>query len=103
MEHIKDLFGKYQPLPKKKRVTERSLLIQYFYENALSHWRGKQKLTPSYIGYKLSHLKMLDLYAFKSMCEDRRRNGYPWAKFFWGSLKSHEWNKNEKEIKKRSY
>ena len=84
------LFAGYE-LPgvvKKKRTSERAELVRYFYEHALSGWPGKRPLSPGYMGMKLSHLSLMDLYAFKSMCEDRSRNGYAWGKFFWGSLKA---------------
>lgn len=91
---LADLFGNYTlpPSSKKKRTSERSELVRYFYDRAKTGWRGKTELTPARIAYKLSHLTLQDLYAFKSMCMDRERNGYPWSKYFWGSLKNHEWD-----------
>ncbi len=84
-----DLFGNYSiPTKKSKSTSERSELVQYFYENALRHWEGNNKLTAGRVAYKLSHLSLQDLYAFRSQCEDRARRGYPWAKYFWGSLKA---------------
>lgn len=82
------LAGYTMPQPtQKKRTNERTELVRYFYENAVRDWEGRSELKPARIAYKLSHLSLLDLYAFKSMCEDRVRNGYPFGKFFWGSLK----------------
>lgn len=93
---IADLFGNYTlpPVGVKKRTSERAELVRYFYENAKVGWQGKGKLSPGYVGMRLAHLTVQDLYAFKSMCEDRRRTGYNWSKYFWGSLKSQPWQQN---------
>lgn len=93
---LADLFGKYSidtrsVLEKKRTRSERSELVRYFFENAKERWLGKKPLSPAYVGMKLAHLSLHDLYAFKSMCEDRSRGGYPWAKFFWGALKEQPW------------
>lgn len=97
MKPIADLFGSYSIVSaregKKKRTSERSELVRYFFEHAKPAWKGKTELKPSYVAWKLSHLSVQDLYAFKSMCEDRTRSGYPWAKYFWGSLKEQSWQK----------
>lgn len=90
---IGSLFAGYempQPVARKK-TSERAELVRYFFDHAKASWPGKRPLSPGYIGMKLSHLSMTDLYAFKSMCEDRSRNGYAWGKFFWGSLKEQSW------------
>lgn len=95
MRPIADLFGGYTvPTVAKKRTSERAELVRYFFENAKSHWGGRGPLTPGFIGMKLAPLTLQDLYAFKSMCEDRSRNGYPWGKFFWGALKEQPWQTN---------
>lgn len=93
MRPIADLFGGYQvpTVAKKKRTSERAELVRYFFEHAKAGWGGRGPLTPGFIGYKLAPLSVQDLYAFKSMCEDRSRNGYPWGKFFWGALKEQPW------------
>lgn len=89
MESVADLFGGYHLLSKKGGIRdERSSLVQYFFENARREWNGLKPLAPSYIGLQLAHLSLFDLYAFKSMCEERSKSGYPWGKYFWGSLKS---------------
>lgn len=87
------LFAGYE-LPKaKKGISERGELLNYFFEKAEVEWSGAKALKLPYVAFKLSHLTLLDLYAFKSMCEDRVRNGYPWGKFFWGSLKEQTWQR----------
>jgi len=91
---IGSLFAGYTlPQPtEKKRTSERTELVRYFFEHAARDWAGRRPLSPGFIGMKLSHLSVTDLYAFKSMCEDRVRSGYSWSKYFWGSLKEHEWD-----------
>lgn len=90
---MSSLFAGYtMPQPtKKKRTSERTELVRYFYDHAAARWTGNRPLSPGYIGMKLAHLTIQDLYAFKSMCEDRARLGYPWAKYFWGALKEQSW------------
>lgn len=87
--HIGSLFKDFNlaQVPKQKPLNERAELVRYFFENAQANWDRPYPLTKARIGMKLAHLSMLDLRAFKSMCEDRKRTGYPWAKFFWGALK----------------
>lgn len=90
---IASLFAGYElPVAPKKRTSERSELVRYFFEHAKTDWGGSRPLEVRYVGFKLAHLKVRDLYALKSMCEDRATRGYPWAKFFWGSLKEHDWD-----------
>ena len=93
LNHVGSLFANYvMPQPQaKKRTSERSELVRYFFEHASTAWTGKKPLSPGYVGMKLAHLTVQDLYAFKSMCEDRARSGYPWAKYFWGALKEQTW------------
>jgi hypothetical protein len=89
MEKISNLFGERKSLPKKKRRSERSDLIEYFYLNANADRDGKKykKLPVTYYAWKLSHLKVPDLDYLKSVCEDAERRGGSWSKVFWGSLK----------------
>lgn len=84
---IASLFEGYEIPVAKTRTSERSELVRYFFEHAKAEWGGRRPLSAAYVGSRLSFLSILDLYAFKSMCEDRARNGYPWGKFFWGALK----------------
>lgn len=85
--HIGTLFAQYDVATKVKPMSERAELVRYFFENANKDWKGKTPLKPGYLGMRLAHLSMFDLHAFKSQCEDRRKNGYPWGKYFWGALK----------------
>jgi hypothetical protein len=89
MESISNLLGEKVRPPKKTRRSERGDLIEYFYLEARKEWDEKKygKLTISRIAWKLSHLKVPDLYYLKSITEDARRRGGSWAKTFWGSLK----------------
>lgn len=82
------LLAKYKVPQQEKRTSERTELVRYFFEHARDGWMGNRPLNAGYLASRLSHLSVTDLYAFKSMCEDRIRNGYPWGKFFWGSLKA---------------
>lgn len=84
--HIGSLFAKYD-LSKKKPLNERAELVRYFFEHAKKGWLATRPLKPAYIASRLAHLSIFDLHAFKSQCEDRARRGYPWGKYFWGSLK----------------
>lgn len=45
-------------------------------------------LKPSYIGFKLSHMKdTSDLYYLLSICRDAKKRGTPFSKVFFGSIK----------------
>lgn len=88
MQSLGDIFAKYAPVPQVKPLNERAELVRYFFENASQDWVGLKPLTPRHVAVKLSHLTTFDLYAFKSMAEDRRKRGYPFGKFFWGALKA---------------
>lgn len=74
--------------PKVQRPLIRKDYIEYFLTNA-NQYRipGKKEWSAGFIASRLSHLTLFDLAAFKSQCEDRKRVGYPWGKYFWGSLK----------------
>jgi len=88
-----DLFGIERFIKKNGNpMNERACLIKYFYDNAKKNWVGKYELEPCHIGLRLAHLSLQDLYAFKSMCEDRQKTqpGFVWSKFFWGCLKVRE-------------
>lgn len=70
---------------KKKRTSERAELIGYFIErlNTRQKELGNRPYTPAFIGMKLAHLSVFDLYYLKRICEDSK----DWYKTFWGSLK----------------
>lgn len=89
---MSDLFGNrlanLAPKKKSKVSSERAALIEYFLTNANEvRMKGRAEYRAPFIGMKLSHLSLQDLYAFKSMCEDRKSRGQSWGKYFWGSLK----------------
>lgn len=88
MEHITNLFGQKFSLTKKGMPqSERAELIKYFVDHARD--KNNKPFKASFIGYKLSHLKLEDLYSFKSMLVDRSRTqvNFNWNKTFWGMLK----------------
>lgn len=67
---------------KRSKVnSERSDLIKFFVER-LRNKKG-EKYLPRFIGYKLAHLSVSDLYYLKSICEKSDNFG----KVFWGSLR----------------
>lgn len=75
---------------KKRAGSERSDLIRYFHERARD--RRNKPFRAGYIAFRLSHLSIADLYAFRSMLEDRSRtkDGFHWNKTFFGMLKPRE-------------
>lgn len=80
-----DLFGRVRIFKEAKPLDERATLVHYFHSNAYDK-EGK-RFDVSYIGYRLAHLKLNDLYYLKSVCEDSARRGFNWNKTFFGSLK----------------
>ena len=78
-----------------KKLSERASVVQYFHECARDK-KGGQFPAP-FIGRKLSHLNLNDLYAFKSMLEDRSRTqaGFSWNKVFFGMLKVKDFDPNQ--------
>jgi hypothetical protein len=78
--------------PKKNRRTERGDLNDYFFLELRREWDEKKygKLRPSYIRFKLSHLKVPDLYYLKSVCEDTKRRGNSFAKCFFYQIRPEE-------------
>lgn len=87
---IKDLFGNGRFLKKGKILSERAGLIKYFHERARNKFN--ETFDVSYIGMILAHLTVQDLYAFKSMLEDRSRTkkNFNWNKDFFWELKFRE-------------
>ena len=71
---------------KERRVSERAELIAYFAEklNARQKELGKKPYPFSFVGMKLAHLSVFDLYYLKRITEDSKN----WHKTFWGSLKT---------------
>ena len=71
----------------KKIKSERAEVIKFFVDKIVDK-KGK-KYRPSFIGMKLAHLELKDLYWFQSVFRDiENRKGIEAAnKYFWGSLK----------------
>ena len=90
MESIKDLFGTERFIRKGKILSERAGLVRYFHERARN--KLNEPFDVSYIGMILAHLNLQDLYAFKSMLDDRERTlpNFNWNKTFFGMLKFKE-------------
>jgi len=67
-----------------KIKNERQYIISLFVDK-LNNERGTLKpLTPSFIAFKMSHLKKDDLYFFLKQCE----KGDSFSKVWWGALKT---------------
>jgi len=63
---------------------ERQYVISLFVER-LNNERGNLKpLSPTFIAFKMSHLKIPDLYFFLKTCEQ----GDSFSKVWWGALKT---------------
>lgn len=77
MEHIADLFGRLRTaLPQGKVLNERAELIQFF-ADAIGR-------PAKYIGVRLSHYSLSELYALQSAYKDRLlRDGKVTADKFW--------------------
>jgi hypothetical protein len=73
-----DLFGNYRLIQQTgKPLNERSLLVKYFCDNL--------KRAPKYMGIRLAHYSIDQLYALQSAYKDRlTRSGRSTAdKYFW--------------------
>lgn len=77
-----------QPV-KRKATSERAELVGWFIDNINRERRGTKwkPVSAKYIGFKLSHLSVPDLYYMKSTLSDSMNRGYPFGKAFFGSLK----------------
>ena len=85
MEKISD----YLKMPSTKKInSERAELIKFFVDN-LKQKNGKP-FPARGIAVKLSHLKMEDLYYFKSVCADLQKckGQVAFQKYFWWSIKN---------------
>lgn len=79
-------FEKNYQIPSLKKTSERAELLKFFVEN-LTDPKGK-KYRPAYLGMRLSHLKVEDLYYLISECKDRINRKENWQKYFWGVIKA---------------
>lgn len=85
---LKRTFEK-QTEKKKGPRNERDELFEYFFSKLAPDYKAftKKTLSKKFLAIKLSHLKLMDLYAFKRLCEDAAGRNYPFSKYFWGNLK----------------
>lgn len=72
---------------KKSARSEREEIVGLFCLKLTPHWKGKRKLNSRFVGMRLNHLKLPDLYFLKSLCEDIERRGGSYSACFWGSIK----------------
>lgn len=77
-----------QPIPKTKINSRRSFVISQFLEEL--NRDNSKPYKPSYIAFKLSHLKIPDMEYLWSTCNDYKRRGGIFAKCMFGSLKGNK-------------
>lgn len=93
MQQISTLFN-LDTIPSKKKInSERAYVISQFVErlnvNAGNkykvgeEWKVQKEVKANYVAFRLSHLRVIDLYGFLSQCKDSQC----FEKTFWGSLK----------------
>jgi hypothetical protein len=94
MQQISSLFN-LDTIPTKKKInSERAYVISQFVERLNVNvgtkykvgtvWKTQQEIKPSLVAFKLSHLKLADLYSFLSQCKDAKCG---FERCFWGCLK----------------
>lgn len=96
------------PPVKSKITNERQSVIKMFVDalnltagtryKKNNTWVTVKEVKPSYVAYKLSHLKIQDLYGFYSVCRDSK-SGF--SKTFYGALKTKKDVQNKPEEKNR--
>lgn len=87
VQSCSDLFGNYRlAVPANKRTSERGELLKYFLHRVNA---GRAvPFPPAYLGMRVAHLALPDLYYMKSVGEDYERRGVgTFSKYFWGALK----------------
>lgn len=95
MQSIGTLFNIDSFQEKKSKISnERQYVLSMFVEELNktagtkykvgNDWKIVQKVDPKFIAFKLSHIKMADLYSFLSQCR-QSKSGF--SKCFWGCLK----------------
>ena len=72
---------------KRKRSPEIVNIVGDKKKDNMKDKKGK-KYRPAYIGLKVSHLKLPDLYYMMSCAKEYERNGGEIGKYFFGSLKN---------------
>jgi len=88
------LFDFKEPV-KKKINSERAYVISMFVEELNKTagtkykigdvWKVQQEIKPSFVAFKLSHIKLVDLYSFLSQCR-QSKSGF--NRCFYGCLKT---------------
>lgn len=73
-------------VPKTNIRSKRAYILSQFLEEL--NLNNPKPYKPSYIAFRLSHLKIHDMEATFSMCMDYKRRGGVFAKCFFGSLKN---------------
>lgn len=76
------LFAKYQQPIKVKKTSERGELLKYFSE--------KLGRPIGYVAMRLTGMDLKTLYYLKSTCDSEERRGTPWAKVWYGSIKTND-------------
>jgi hypothetical protein len=90
MDQIKQLLSRRQiDKPTNGATSERAEPIGYFADEINKERKGTKwpKVTYRYIGVKLAHLSVFDLYAFKRQLEDYQSRGKSFSMGFFGALK----------------
>lgn len=108
MQSIGTLFNTETIKEKKPINSERAWVISQFVEelNKLAgtkyqkdgKWFVVKEVKPSYVAWKLSHLKLVDVYYFLSECR-QSKSGF--SKCFYGALKSYpqgNWTKKTQGV-----
>ncbi len=98
MESISTLFNlKDIPRKKSKAGSERAALVEFFVDKLWQPYRKFKKLEDTektkkafvgHLAFKLSHIKLHDLYFMKSTGIEYEKKGDEFGKYFWGALKS---------------
>ncbi len=83
--HIALLLQELSPADVRPKIrNERQYVISLFVERLNNERLNLKPLTSSFIAFKMSHLKLADLYFFLKECE----RGDSFSKVWWGALKT---------------
>lgn len=70
----------YSFTEQKKGGSERGTLLEYFAE--------RMNMGIPRMAFHLKHLGVQDMYYLKSICETGERDGHPFGKIFWYSIRA---------------
>lgn len=98
MQSIGTLFNTNTIPEKKSKISnERQWVIKQFVDELNKNvgekykvgevWKVVKEVKPSFVAFKLSHLRIVDLYNFLSTCR-QSKSGF--SKCFYGALKSYD-------------